>query len=310
MRVGWGTLSFVVACAALIGLTLASLIAVRSYRAARLLVEAGPPSPLLQNLPGVNLENLQSITFKSAGSTLSAWYVPSQNRAAVVIAHGVHGDRATMLAEIRLLSAAGFGVLAFDWPGLGASEGPIRWGPEAKEALCAAIDWLAAKPQIDPRRIGGLGFSIGGFVMAQVAAKDARLRAVVIESAATEFDTYIRINYGKWGVLSRWPARWALRDSGLLTPDNSTLPVAGEISPRPLFIIGQTADPVVPASMVEELAAAARPPKQLWLIDGAEHGSFERVAGGEYARRLREFFQANLLGEGNTSASSAAVRSP
>jgi len=206
-----------------------------------------------------------------------------------------------MLEEARLIAAAGFGVLAFDWPGLGASEGPIRWGPEAKDALGAAIGWLATRPEVDAQRIGGLGFSIGGFVMAQVAAKDQRLRAVVIESAATEFDTFIRIHYSKWGILSRWPARWALRDSGLLSADNSTLAFAGDISPRPLLVIGQSADPLVPASMVRQLADAARPPKQLWLITGASHGSFERSAGAEYARRLQAFFAANLLDRGTGS---------
>ena len=33
-----------------------------------------------------------------------------------------------MLATVRLLSDAGIGALAFDWPGHGTSGGSIQWG--------------------------------------------------------------------------------------------------------------------------------------------------------------------------------------
>lgn len=283
----------------LVGLIgLASVVAFRNYGAARGLIEASSPSPLLNNPAGANLANLQSIVFVSRGSQVAAWYVPSKNRAAVVVTHGVQSDRASMLTELRLLAAADFGILAFDWPGLGASGGPVRWDTEAKDALSAAIDWMAARPDVDPCRIGGLGFSIGGFVMTQVAAKDKRLRAVVIESAATDFDSYLDVHYSKWGLLSHWPARWALRDSGLLTAGNSSLSHIGEISPRPVFIIGETGDPQVPASMIRQLDEAAGPPKQLWLINGMQHGGYDAAAGIEYARRLQAFFKDNLFEAG------------
>jgi len=281
----------------LVCLGLASFIAVRNYRAARSLIEADPPSQLLKQAGGAKAENLQSVAFVSRGFHLAGWYIPSKDRAAVVITHGTNGDRASMLAETRLLAAAGFGVLSFDWPGLGESEGPIRWGAEAKDALSAAIDWLAARPDVDPNRIGGLGFSVGGFVLTQVAAKDRRLRAVVIEAAPTDFDAYVSVHYAKWGFLSKWPARWALRDSGLFSAD-SALRLIGEISPRPLFIIAQTGDPEIPESMTRKLDEAARPPKQLWLMSGARHGAYEESAGKEYERRLREFFEDNLVKPG------------
>jgi fermentation-respiration switch protein FrsA (DUF1100 family) len=75
---------------------------------------------------------------------------------------------------------------------------------------------------------------------------------------------------------------------------NSALRRVGEISPRAVFIIGQTGDMVVPAAMVRKLEDAARPPKQLWLIAGAQHGDYARAAGPEYARRLCAFFEEKL----------------
>jgi pimeloyl-ACP methyl ester carboxylesterase len=277
-------------------LGLVSVIAVRSYQAARWLAEAGPPSPLLKRPEDAKVENLQRVSFVSHGLHLAGWYVPSKNRAAVVVTHGSGSDRGGMLSEIRVLAAGGFGVLAFDWAGLGESEGPIHWGAQARDSLSSAIDWLAARPDVDSGRIGGLGFSIGGFVLAQVAAKDHRLRAVVIESAASDFDAYVKVHYGKWGILSEWPARWALRDSGLFSPEDTALARIGGISPRPVFILGETGDPNVPESMLRKLDDAARPPKEFWLISGSQHGSYEQAAGGEYARRLLAFFDDKLMG--------------
>ncbi len=272
-----------------------ALIALRNYRAARSLIEPSPVSSLLTDPGGAKVERLEPVAFQSRGSHLAGWYVPSKNRAAVVVTHGVYSDRSSMLTEVRALAAAGFGVLAFDWPGLGMSGGPVHWDAEARDALVAAIDWLAARPDVDGARIGGLGFSIGGFVLTQVAAKDPRVRAVVIESAATDFDSYIDYHFSKWGFISNWPARWALRNSGLFAAGNSALQHIADISPRPLLLIGETDDPMVPAWMMRQFDEAARPPKQLWLIKGAQHGMFAQSAGVEYDQRLQSFFEEHLL---------------
>ncbi len=279
-------------CAAL---GIAFVLGARSYQSARFLAESTSPSALLKDPAGTGVPGLQSISFDARGLRIAGWYVPARNRAAVVLCHGVYTDRAAMLPEIRLLAQAGFGVLAFDWPGLGESQGPIRWNAQARQALRSAIDWLAGRPDVDAARIGGLGFSIGGFVMTQVAAEDPRLRAVVIESAATQFDTYMRIHFGKWGPLSLWPARWAVRATGVFETGNSAVARIAEIAPRAVFVIGQTNDPNVPGSMVETLAAAARAPKQLWLMSGSQHGQFEQAAGTEYPRRVVAFFAAQLI---------------
>ena len=276
------------------GLGGASLIAIRSYRAAHFLINATPPSTLFEKPADAIVANMQSVSFQSDGLRVAGWYIPSKNHAAIIVVHGVAADRATMLSEIRLLAAAGYGVLAFDWPGLGQSEGHIYWGAQARNALVSAISWMSARPDIDAGRIGGIGFSMGGFILTQVAADDPRLRAIVIEAAASEFDGYIHFHSGKWGILSEWPARWALRNSGLFSAKDTAVGRIAEISPRPVMIIGQTGDPNVPESMLRSLEAAARQPKSLWLINGSEHGSYEHAAGAEYAGRLDAFFKDNL----------------
>lgn len=275
---------------------IASLIAMRNYRAARSQLEADPPSALLKHPDSVGLAGLQAISFVTReGLHIAGWYVPSKNRSAVIITHGTNSDRATMLPEMRLLAEAGIGVLAFDWPGLGESDGPILWGAAARGALTAAIDWVSARADVDPDRIGGLGFSMGGYVMTQVAASDRRLRAVTLESAPSSFDTYIEIHFSKWRFLSERAARRALRGSDLLSIDRSPIRLIGDISPRPLLIIGETDDPEIPSSMTRALFESASEPKTLWLIHGSRHGGYAQDAGAEYGQRLQSFFGDNLI---------------
>ena len=146
-----------------------------------------------------------------------------------------------------------------------------------------------------PNRIGGLGFSMGGFILTQVAAANQKLHAVVLESAPSSYDAYVDIHFSKWLFLSRWPARWALRKSDLFSAGKSPVQLIGGISPRPLLIIGQSEDPEIAVSMTRELYAAAREPKALWLIEGDQHGGYDEVAGAEYTRRLQLFFTDGLL---------------
>lgn len=289
-----------IACAALVAACalFAGYISVRNYQWAHSLIEAAPPSPLLKRPEVAGIANIQPVSFISrSGQHITAWYVPSTNRAAVILAHGCNSDRASMLDEMRLLSAAGFGVLAFDWPGMGESEGQILWGSEARDALSSAIDWISARADVDPDRIGGLGFSMGGFMLTQVAAHDSRLRAITLDSAPSDFETYISVHHSKWGPLSAWPARWALRGSDLFAGDRSAVRLIGEISPRPILIIGQSDDIEIPLVMTLGLFDSAREAKSLWIILGSQHGLFAEAAGAEYGRRLRAFFSDNLLGK-------------
>jgi uncharacterized protein len=292
-----------VALALVIGcLGVAAFVAARSYHGARSEIEADPPSPLLRQPNAVGVADMQPVSFVTRdGLRIAAWYVASKNRAAVLVTHGTNSDRASMLPEIRILSDAGFGVLAFDWPGLGESEGTIRWDSAARNALGSAIEWMSSRSGIDPSELGALGFSMGGYLVTQVAAHDTRLRAIVLESAPSDFEAFLRIHYSKWGPLSLWPARCALSKSDLLDADWTAAHLIGRISPRPVLIIGQAADPVIPLEMTQLLYESARTPKSLWLIPGDRHGGYLEATDGEYARRLKAFFVENLLRADNAA---------
>jgi hypothetical protein len=116
----------------------------------------------------------------SDGLTLAGWYVASRNGTAVIVFPGRSGP----LDHARMLVRHGYGVLLLDRRGTGESEGDgIVTGWNGDKDILAAIDFLAARPDVREGRIGGLGLSVGGEILLQTAARSGALRAVVTEGA-------------------------------------------------------------------------------------------------------------------------------
>ena len=127
---------------------------------------------------GVAYEDVKFTT--SDGLELEGWYVPSRNGAAVMAIPG----RGSSQKQARMLARHGYGVLLFDRRGEGKSEGdPNSWGWGASKDIKAAIDFLQRRPDVDSRRIGGIGLSVGGEILLETASETDELAAVVAEGA-------------------------------------------------------------------------------------------------------------------------------
>ncbi|HSK17122.1 MAG TPA: CocE/NonD family hydrolase [Gaiellaceae bacterium] len=232
----------------------------------------------------------------SDGLALAAWYVPSENGAAVIAFPGRSGP----VEHARMLVRRGYGVLLLDMRGQGESEGnpnALGWG--SARDLEAAVSLLEALPDVEPGRIGGLGLSVGGELMLEAAAGDPRLRAVVSEGAG---ERSVREN------TLRGPSGWvSLPTLATLTaatavfsgtaPPPALQDLVGRIAPRPVFLIyardGQGGEELNP-----HYYEAAGEPKTLWEIpDGGHTGGID-ARPEEYEERVVGFFDAALLGEG------------
>lgn len=288
------TISLLAVCA------VAGLWAVRTawvhYRAVLHDFDPAPPSHWLAHPEQVRIDGLRGVAFRSAnGNRIAGWYVPSRNRAAVIVTHGTNSDRSSMLDEIEILAAAGFGVLAFDWPGDGESEGHVQWGEAEHLAFAAAIDWLSAQPDVDPTRVGAFGFSMGGYLTIQVAAQDPRLRAITVAAAPTSFQEYTRQAHARRGWLSSIPAEWGIRRVGMVHESAPPIDRIASIAPRPLLLLGGTEDRTIPPAMVSRLFDRAAYPKEQWLVRGASHGHYRQAQPIDYPRRIVKFFEISLL---------------
>ena len=243
----------------------------------------GPP-------PALGLPHESVTVTTSDGLELTALYVPSRNRAAVVVFPG-----SSAVAEARMLARNGYGVLLLDPRGQGGSEGDlVRWAGDRD--LNAGARYLRSRPDVDPERIGGFGSSVGGEILLVAAAQSTLFRAVVSEGAGFPLgDADVE---GVEGVLAK-PIMPMLSASARIfsnhAPPAKIVDVIGKIAPRPVFLI--YAEPGMGGEDVRQpkyFAAAGRP-KAIWKVPGAEHTGGIDARPAEYERRVVEFLDAALL---------------
>lgn len=229
------------------------------------------------------------------GLLLRGWFAASHNRAAVILVHGGAANRTQLLPEATALERAGFGVLLYDSRASGESDGELTtWGDRERSDLAAAVDFVAARKDVDADKIGAQGLSIGGSTVALGAAADPRIHAVLLNATWTTLDDEIAHKYGKYGLLSITAAKLAFRRSGIDV--DAVRPIDGidRIAPRPLFIATGSADDDTPPIALERLLARAGAPKELWIVEGAGHGGYAEVSPEAYPKRVVAFFESSL----------------
>ncbi len=252
----------------------------------------GPvPLPLDSGVPG-----LRAVRFAGAGGTwLGGWWASGTNGAALVFGHGSGSDRRNLLPEARLLAAAGYGVLLFDFPGHGESDGRVAWGISERAAYAGALGFLQTQPEVEPARLGGVGFSMGAYVLTQVAAADSRLRAVALLGPMSDAVEQTLFESRRWGPLTQGPALLALRLSPFDPRDQRPIDVVANIAPRAVLLVAGRRDTIVPPAMARALFAAAGNPKELYELPEAGHGGYLAADPAGYPQRLRSFFDRHLL---------------
>ncbi len=118
----------------------------------------------------VTLETVNTPSLRVAGKfrAPAIEHCPPRGAPAVVICHGSDGVDGRGEFHTTALNAAGIATLEIDmWAARGTARGaaarpgsPVETLPDA----FAALRFLARQPEIDPRRIGIMGFSWGGVV--------------------------------------------------------------------------------------------------------------------------------------------------
>ena len=222
----------------------------------------------------------------SGDRTLSAWYVPSRNGAAVLVGHGSGGSRERVMEEIRLLAKHGYGVLAFDLFGNGESTGHSNGlGDNAQPAVDAALDYVAQRPDVDPERIAAFGSSLGGEVLLEATARDPRIKAVISDGAARPEDKVEITNPRGVERAMSWLVINTPRVIGGERAAPSLIDLMPRIAPRPVLLISAGGDPDETPTNRAYLEAAGTS-AELYSIPEAGHTSGLAVRPKEYEARV------------------------
>jgi uncharacterized protein len=234
----------------------------------------------------------------SDGLTLQGWYVPSRNGAAVIVVPGLSNSQDD---EARMLVDHGYGVLLLVRRGEGESEGdPNMLGWHASTDVHAAVDFLSDRPDVDPDRIGGLGFSVGGEILIQAAAESDQLAAIVSEGGSQRSVREI-LNFSGWskwlGVPSGAIMTGGVAVFGDQAPPPNLKDLVAQISPQAVFLIYATDGQVGEVELSDDYHAAASEPKRIWEVPGGGHIGGWDAYPKEYEQRVVDFFDSELLVE-------------
>lgn len=287
---------------------LAALCLPLSVLAVGLILSA--PSPAVIGEPPPDLTGAVRVEFWSAsGALLQGWWLPGRaGGGAVVLMHGVHGNRIGLLGRARLLQDQGCAVLLFDFQAHGESTGKrITFGK--LEGLDAAAAVRFVRQKLPNERVAALGISLGG-TAALLGPTPLNVDALVLESVYPTIDD---------ALANRLHAALGPVIGGVATPVLAPLfelllpPILG-VRPaelRPIDRIGQTGMPLLMASgtiddrtpLSEAQALFSRAPRRdrdrslFWAVEGAGHVDLERHDPEGYRRIVLPFLLRHLRAE-------------
>ena len=108
-----------------------------------------------------------------------------------------------------------------------------------------ALDYLASRPDVDPRRLGSVGLSFGGTMSLWTAALDERIQAAVVSGYLCTWHAFaVELNQFCGSQCCPGIARWAAMSD-----------VAGLIAPRAVLIESGTQDAIFPIASAREAFA-------------------------------------------------------
>ena len=247
---------------------------------------------------GLRFEDAGVVT--ADGLSLVGWYVPSTNGAAILALHGYKADRGELLNDAQMLARHGYGVLLASIRAHDLSDGTlITFGQHEMKDLAAWFAWLRTRPDVDPRRIGVLGNSMGGTLGIRFASEQTGIAALVAHSAFSSLTDTIETSVRFFTGLPPFPfvpliTFFAEREAGFSVDEVDAKRWIPKIAPRPVFILQGGADVVISKSSGERLYQAAGEPKELWFEPKVGHASFDGALPGEYERRVTAFFDKYL----------------
>jgi pimeloyl-ACP methyl ester carboxylesterase len=247
----------------------------------------------------------EKVSFKTCdGLTLKGWFLPSPtgDPRTLLMCHGWGDNKGELLAKTAFLnSAGGFNLLYFDNRSHGESGGQITTiGCLEVLDFHAAMAYLRERKPRCLERLGVFGLSMGAAVAAMSAPEHPEVKAVVMESPFTDYRQVVRrwawnnlrIPYFPFMMIVLWLLRLRVgRDD---VDSYSPILFISRLAPRPLLFVGGAEDLLMPPKDVRKLFAAAREPKEIWMIPGAAHGKCREQTGAEYDRRIIAFFNAAL----------------
>lgn len=265
-------------------------------------------------LGGIKAETLsrgEMVTYESDDKSQihALWGKPRVNRLgtpppAIVYVHGGPNSQHTMSFDpfITILTEAGVAVIAPNYRGSTGYGQAFEdannhdWGGGDLKDLTAAVQYFGARGDVDPKRVGIMGGSYGGYLTLMALAKTPEVWSAGVESYGMPdlvMDYLLtKSRFGDWYETEMGnPKTDAARFR-----ERSPLPYLDDIN-APLLIFQGANDSNVPKSESDLLVAvlkALKKPYEYVVYDDEGHGFVKRKNLLDHYRRTVEFFIKHL----------------
>jgi dipeptidyl aminopeptidase/acylaminoacyl peptidase len=239
------------------------------------------------------------------GQTLPAFFMKAPGagkRPTVVCFDGLDSSKEMSILYIGVeLAARGYHTLAIDGPGQGEAlrlrKIPSRYDYEVPGA--AAYDYVAARDDVDARRVGVMAFSLGGYYTPRMAAFEKRYAAAVAWGAHWDYHAIWvkRRKHMEAGGTntssSMFQLPWVMgtpdMDSAIEKIKDFRLEGVADKIEMPILIVHGENDTIVPVETAHQLAnAITRSRKKTFKVfttadGGSEHCHGDnRIVGSNY----------------------------
>jgi dipeptidyl aminopeptidase/acylaminoacyl peptidase len=243
----------------------------------------------------------ETISFLTSDQvTLRGWFFPAERKdaPAILYAPATSQDLRSGISLVSPLHEAGYHVLLFSYRGHGFSDGNrfgFTYGALESVDVDAAVRYLSEEREIE--RIGGIGHSAGAVSLILSAARNPTIDVVIAASPFTNVEDVWETNrpviFPK-PMLEMTMSFSELR-KGFSRDEVRPEDVIAQIAPRPFLLIHGSEDKRVTEAQAMRLYAAAKGPKQMWIVDGASHAEVRRPVLDEMVGDIIQFFNGALL---------------
>lgn len=230
------------------------------------------------------------------GLAIRIWYYPSHNEAAIITLGGLKGSLGNHIPPVDSLLKAGYGIIQVDTRACSQPSARVTLGADEIFDAEAALSFLQTIPEVDPNRIGVMGFSMGGATAIRLMARQEAISSLVRDGGysslqelfkPTENDSFLAT------IFRRFVEKMFVWQTEIDPKHISPIDDLQTIKGRPvLFIFGE-----MEAESGLAQYEAANEPKEVWIVQGGSHGNNHLVAPEEYQEKVLNFFNRTLLSD-------------
>jgi dipeptidyl aminopeptidase/acylaminoacyl peptidase len=197
---------------------------------------------------------------------------PGASRPAlVVLIPGLDSVKEEFFYWEEVFLKRGLATFSLEGPGQGECGEQLRIRPDYEAAAAAALDALAGRPDLDPRRIGLAGVSLGGYYAFRTAAFEPRVRAAVGNCTPWNFGACWPHLPGLSRQAFQYHSGAASEAEALAKAEQLSLDGAAQRIRQPLLVIHGKADRLIPWQQAHQIVAAVGGSAELAMFDDGNH---------------------------------------